>query len=267
MPKAFKQLFLTLLIALCLPTAASAGETLQRVLDFKTLNVGMSADQPPMTARNKNGGVMGYDVDLARAMANAMRVQLDIKVLPFADLIKALENNEIDMIVSNMSITPERTEQVAFLGPYMMAGKSILTRNSVLGQARDSGEFNRKDLKLVAITNSTSATFITESAPDAQLITVEHNDEGIDMIIKGEADAMIADMAVCKLAVLRHPAAGLTTLQQPLTLEPVGIAVSKDDPEFQNLVDNYLDAYGKTGLLAKLRKKWFEDSSWVVALP
>jgi ABC-type amino acid transport substrate-binding protein len=50
-------------------------------------------------------------------------------------------------------------------------------------------------------------------------------------------------------------------------VEPVGIAVSKDDQQFFNLVDNYLEAYEKTGVLTKLRKKWFEDSSWVAALP
>lgn len=267
MLKAFKQLFTIVLLALCLPLGGNAGETLQRVLDFKTLKVGMSADQPPMTAVNKSGGLMGYDVDLARALANAMRVQLDIKVIPFSELIAALENDDIDMIISNMSITPERTEQVAFVGPYMMAGKSILTRNSVLAEAGDAGEFNRKDLKLVAIGNSTSAQFISETAPDAKLITVEHNEAGIEMVIQGQADAMIADMAVCKLAVLRHRESGLTTLQQPMTLEPIGIAVNKDDPQFQNLVENYLSAYGKTGLLVKLRKKWFEDGSWIAALP
>lgn len=267
MPKLFKQLSLTFLMALCLPALASAGETLQRVIDFKTLNVGMSADMPPMTSRTKDGGIMGYDADLAKALANAMRVQLNIKVLPFGDLIKALENDEIDMIISNMSITPERSAQVAFLGPYMMAGKSILTRSSVLAQARESGDFNRKDLKLVALENSTSAMFISEATPDAKAITVPNNDAGIEMVVNGEADAMVADMATCKLAVLRHRDAGLTTLTEPLTLEPVGIAVSKDDAEFQNLVDNYLDAYGKTGLLNKLRKKWFDDGSWMAALP
>ena len=99
-----------------------AGETLQRIIDFKTLKVGMSADQPPMTALNKQGGVMGYDVDLARALANAMRVQLDIKVIPFGDLLDALEKGEVDMVISNLSITPERTEKAYFVGPYMMAG-------------------------------------------------------------------------------------------------------------------------------------------------
>ncbi len=57
------------------------------------------------------------------------------------------------------------------------------------------------------------------------------------------------------------------TLERPLNIEPFGIAISKDDPQFLNLVQNYLDAYGKTGVMTKLRKKWLEDNSWIAALP
>ncbi len=244
-----------------------AGETLQRIIDFKTLKVGMSADQPPMTALNKQGGVMGYDVDLARALANAMRVQLDIKVIPFGDLLDALEKGEVDMVISNLSITPERTEKAYFVGPYMMAGKSILTRNSVLAQAQDSGALNRADLKMTALKGSTSAMFVKENLPEAQLLEVTSTDDGVARLLAGEVDAMLADMATCKLAVLRNRDAGLVTLKEPLTIEPVGIAISGDDPQFKNLVDNYLAAYAKTGILAKLREKWFEQGDWVSALP
>ncbi len=87
------------------------------------------------------------------------------------------------------------------------------------------------------------------------------------MLIDGKADAMVADMPICVLSVLRHPNAGLTTLERPLSVEPLGIAISADDPQFLNLVDNFLEAYGKTGVLTKLRKKWLEDSSWIAALP
>jgi len=257
----------TLALSLCLSGISQAGETLQRVVDFKMLKVGMSADMPPMTTLNRDGGVMGYDVDLARALASAMRVQLDIKVMPFGKLGKALENEEIDMIISNMSITPERTEKMSFVGPYMVSGKSILTRNTVLAEASEGGELNRDDVKMVALEKSTSATFISEAAPEATLITVPDNETGVAMIINGEADAMVADMATCKLAALRHRGAGLTTLKQPLTLEPIGIALRRDDTQFQNLVENYLAAYEKTGVLGKLRKKWFEDNSWIAALP
>lgn len=267
MIKTLKQLLIGAAIALTLISGAQAGETLQRIIDFKTLKVGMSADQPPMTTINRQGGVMGFDVDLARGLARAMRVQLDIKVLPFGDLLTALEKGEIDLVMSNMSITPERSEQAYFAGPYMMTGKSILTRNSVLAQADSSGAINRADLKIAAIANSTSAMFAQENTPEAELITTETSDEAVAMLIAGKVDAVLADMSVCKLAVLRHPESGLVTLKKPLTLEPVGIAINANDPQFQNLVDNFMDAFGKTGVLSQLRKKWFEDGDWIAALP
>ena len=60
----------------------------------------MSANQPPMTMTNREGGLMGFDVDLARALAAAMRVKLDIQAMPFGELMTALEENKIDMIIS-----------------------------------------------------------------------------------------------------------------------------------------------------------------------
>ena len=256
-----------LVLAATLSVNASAGDTLQRVIDFKVLKVGMSGNQPPMSMTNREGGLMGFDVELAKALADAMKVKLEIVPMPFGKLLSALEDNKVDMVMSGLAITPERTEMVSFVGPYMMSGKSILTKNSTLAKIEASKDFNRKELKLLALSNSTSASFVKTVAPDAQLIEIASYDEGVAMVIDGKADALVADMPVCVLSVLRYPEAGLTTLERPLTVEPVGIAVSKDDPQFFNLVDNYLRAYEKTGILGKIRAKWFEDSSWVVALP
>lgn len=267
MIKTLKHLLLGAAIALSLISGAQAGETLQRIIDFKVLKVGMSADQPPMTTINRQGGVMGYDVDLARGLAKAMRVELDIKVLPFGDLLTALDKGEIDMVISNMSITPERSEKAYFVGPYMMTGKSILTRNSVLAEADSTGAINRADLKIAAIANSTSAMFARENTPEAKLTETATTDEAVALLIAGKVDAVLADLSVCKLAVLRHPESGLVTLKKPLTLEPVGIAVKTTDLQFQNLVDNFLDAFGKTGVLTQLRKKWLENGDWIAALP
>jgi polar amino acid transport system substrate-binding protein len=246
---------------------AMAGETLQRVIDFKVLKVGMSGNQPPMTMTSREGAPMGFDVDLAKALANAMKVKLEIVKMPFGELLGALEEDKVDMILSGMSITPERTEMVSFVGPYMMSGKSILTKDSVLAKISGADEFNRSNIKLLALKNSTSADFVRNVAPDATLVEVDSYDEGVAMIIDGKGDAMVADMPMCVLSVARYPDAGLTTLERPLTVEPVGIAVSKDDLQFLNLVDNYLEAYEKTGLLSKLREQWFKNTSWVAALP
>jgi ABC-type amino acid transport substrate-binding protein len=269
MSRGIKRILLTgfMALAAALPVHAIAGDTLQRVIDFQVLKVGMSGNQPPMTMTNREGGLMGFDVDLAKALAMAMNVKLEIKPMPFSELMAALEKDDIDMVLSNMSITPERTELVSFVGPYMMSGMSLLTRNTVLGKISSAEEFNRAGLKLLALHNSTHANFVKTVAPDATLIEFESYDEGVAMLIDGKADAMVADMTQCVLAVMRFPDAGLTTLDKPLTVEPVGIAVSKDDLQFFNLVDNYLRAYEKTGVLTQLRKKWFEDNSWIAALP
>ena len=198
MPKFMHRVLLGGLLALAaaLPLNALAGDTLQRVIDFKVLKVGMSGNQPPLTMANREGGLMGFDVDLAKALADAMKVKLEIVAIPFGELMTALENDKIDMVISGLSITPERTEEVSFVGPYMMSGKSILTKNSTLSDIKASREFNRKDLKLLALSNSTSASFVRAVAPNAQLVEITSYDEGVAMIIDGKDDAMIADMPV-----------------------------------------------------------------------
>ncbi|NQY03633.1 MAG: transporter substrate-binding domain-containing protein [Halieaceae bacterium] len=258
---------LALISSSLLPAGAIAGDTLQRVIDFKTLRIGMSGDQPPFNVVNREGVPMGFDVDLGVALAGAMKVKPELKRYPFGELLEALENDEVDIVISGMAITPQRAEYVSFVGPYMMSGKSILTKNSVLAKVSEADQFNRKDLKLAALKNSTSSDFVTTAAPEATLVELNTYEEGIKMINEGTVDGMVADMPVCVLTVLRYPDAGFVTLDKPLTIEPVGIAVKSGDPEFRNLVDNYLDAYGKVGILAKIRKKWFENNSWVAALP
>lgn len=271
--KRFRVLAIAALTLFASVTAPSlqAGEALQRVIDFKTLTVGMSGDQPPMNMLNRQKALMGFDVDLATALANAMHVQLEIKTLPFGELMEALDNGEVDMVISGMAITPERSQTAAFVGPYMMSGKSMLTRDSVLARLSDSEDFNRGDLTLdltlVALENSTSASFVSEGAPEAELVEVANYEEAVRMVIDGKADGMIADMPICILSALRYPEAELVTLEQPLTVEPIGIALKQGDPEFHNLVDNYLEAYTRIGLLEKLRKKWLQDNAWLASLP
>lgn len=256
-----------LALAVAMPVTALAGNTLEQVVDSKVLRVGMSGNQPPLNMVNRSGGIMGLDVDLAKALAGAMQVKLEIKPIPFGDLMTALEEGQIDMVISGMSITAERTRNVSFVGPYMMSGKSILTKDTTLASISASEEVNRKGLKLAALTNSTSASFVSRVAPEAELIQVVDYDEGVAMVREDRADALVADMPICQLSVMRYPDAGLVTLKQPLTVEPIGIAVSRNDPQFLNLVDNFLEAYGRIGVLAQLRKRWLEDGSWIAALP
>ena len=65
----------------------------------------------------------------------------------------------------------------------------------------------------------------------------------------------------------RTACARMLTLSEPLTIEPLGIAVPRDDRQFHGLIENYVDALEGTGVLAALRKAWLEDGSWIAQLP
>lgn len=270
MLKIFKKIALLASFSLALVAPAGFADStpvLDRIVDFKVLRVGMSGNQPPMNTNSRSGELIGYEVDLARALAGAMGARLEIVTMPFGDLLGALKKEKVDMVMSGMAITADRSRDFTFIGPYMLSGKSILTKSNVLAQASQAEHFNRSELKLAALENSTSQTFIETVAPESTLVKIKDYDTGVEMVINGEVDGMIADMPITVLSVLRYPNAGLVTLKSPLSIEPFGIAVSKEDAQFQQLVSNYLDTFGKMGVLSKLRKKWFEDKSWIAALP
>ncbi len=249
------------------PAAAAEAPALERIVKDGILRVGMSGDQPPLNMRDRSGKLMGMEVDLAEALAAALDVDLRIVQKPFGELLPALEAGEIDVVLSGVSITPKRAVEATFVGPYVLSGKSILTKSSLLARAREAKDLDESDLKLVVLAGSTSESFARKYLPKAQITAVKNYAEAVDMVRQDKADAMIADMPACFLALLRFPHDGLETLTQPLTVEPIGMAVRANDPQFKNLLENYMTAFDKIGLLDRLYKKWFEDNSWVAALP
>ena len=246
---------------------AESSPVLDKVLKAGEIRVGMSGTQPPFSAHSRNGGLIGMDVDLARQLAGAMGVKLKIVEKPFGDLLAALDKGDVDIVMSGVSITAKRTTKFAFAGPYTMSGKSILTKSGLLAGARDSDSLNSDKHSYAALANSTSQEFVEKHLSEAKLVKIRDYDEGVKMVVDGEVDALVADMPICVLSVMRYPDAGLATLDRPMTVEPIGIAVPASDPQLVNLLDNYLDALEGTGYMTELRKAWLQDGSWVAALP
>jgi polar amino acid transport system substrate-binding protein len=229
--------------------------------------VGVSGNQPPFVVKAKSGELIGFEVDLANLLADAMGVDLKLVEKPFAQLLPALEAGEVDAVMSGMTMTPARNMRAAFVGPYMVSGKSILTKSSTLAAIDEAEDIDQSKVKLVALKGSTSQDFVKRALPVAQLTAVEDYDQGVKAVLDGTADAMVADFPICALSVLRYPEAGLTTLVKPLTIEPIGIALPAGDSLMLNMVENYLGALEAIGLIEELEKTWFEDGAWLIQVP
>ncbi|MDX1815067.1 MAG: transporter substrate-binding domain-containing protein, partial [Thermodesulfobacteriota bacterium] len=88
--------------------AAKAGPVLDRILKKGELVVGTSGDQPPLNATTRDGKIIGLEADISSLMASAMGVKLTLSKMPFAQLLPALHEGKIDLILSGMTITPQR---------------------------------------------------------------------------------------------------------------------------------------------------------------
>jgi polar amino acid transport system substrate-binding protein len=246
---------------------AADAPVLERIVRTGELRVGLSGDQPPFNAKDRDGKLMGLEVDLANLLAGALRVEAKFVTRPFPRLLDALDSGDVDVVMSGMAITAPRSLKATFVGPYLLSGKSILTTSKALAAAKTAGDINRANLKLAALANSTSEEFVKTVLPEATLVTTADYTTAVDKILAGEVDALVADMPICIITAMRHPGKQLATLTQPLTIEPVGIAVPPGDPQLKSLLDSYLAAFERTGLLEGVRKKWLENDSWLAALP
>ena len=246
--------------------AARVAPVLDRIVAKKELVVGTAASMPPLNMTMKDGQIAGMEIDLARLIAGALEAKLTLKQMPFNDLLPALQAGKVDMILSGMTITPTRNLKVAFVGPYLVSGKSILTKKAIIESMSEPSKINNPDKVLVALKGSTSQVFAEKVFPKAKLLLTDDYDQAVSMVREDKAQAMVADMSICQLSVYRYPEAELVTLQNALSYEPLGIAIPANDFLLINWLQNFLHTMEKDGSMGMVVDKWFKDGSWVKQL-
>jgi len=245
----------------------SASPVIDRILQRGEVAVGMTGNMPPLNMTSKEGELIGYEVDLARAMAKAMGIKAKLAVMPFSELLPALQSGKIDLILSNMTITPGRNLKVAFVGPYFTSGKAFLTKIKTIAMADEVENIDGKNTKLVTLKGSTSQAFVEEVIPDATLVTATDYDEAVKMVLEDKVHAMVADYPICVVSVFRYPNQGLLSVVTTLTYEPIGVGVPAGDPLLVNWVENFMGIAEETGLLEELNGKWLLQADWLHRLP
>jgi polar amino acid transport system substrate-binding protein len=244
----------------------NAAPVLKRILDRGELVVGTTGNQPPLNATTTTGETIGLEADLAEAMARAMGVDLKLMTMPFRSLLPALESGKVDMVLSGMTMTPKRNTRVAFVGPYFVSGKALLTKSKKMAAIKESRQINNADISLAALDGSTSQAFVEGAVPKARLVKIRDYDDGVEMVINGTVDALVADFTFCVASTLKYPDEKLSTLVAPLTFEPLGVALPAEDPLLVNWMENFLLMLEGTGAMDELRAEWFKEGEWLTRL-
>jgi polar amino acid transport system substrate-binding protein len=252
-------------IVLLFSSMASAGPIFDGILKKGQLVVGITGDQAPLNVTSKGGEIIGFDADLARAIAKGMNLNVSFSQMPFSDLLPALQEGKVDIVVSGVTMTPERNTKVAFVGPYLISGKGILLKLKTMELLKKEG-LNSDKFRIATLNGSTSQEVIESLAPKANLILTDTFDSAVKMLLQDKTDVLIADYPVCAYMATRFSEKELVVGETKLTIEPLGIAM-QEDALLMNAVENSLKTLTMSGMMTALQEKWFNSSSWFDQLP
>ena len=212
------KLMIACLVALCvvLPGIATA-DTLENILDRGTLRVGMEPGYMPFEMTNKKGDIIGFDVDMAKRMAKAMGVKLELVSTAWDGIIPALLTEKFDIIMSGMTLTQERNMKISFADPYIVIGQSILINKNLAGEIKSYKDLNNKKYKVASKLGTTGEQATKRMIPSCTYISFETEQEGVMDLVNGKIDAFVYDLPYNSIAFAEKGEGKLVLLDTPFT--------------------------------------------------
>ena len=256
---------LALVMLLTLSAAVAEDNSLQAVLDKGTFIIGLDDSFPPMGYRDENNDIVGFDIDVARAVAEKLGVEFIAQPISWEAKELELSSGNIDCIWNGMSITPEREESMAMTFPYL--------NNQIVCYVKDDSDITSlADLagKSVAVQNGSYAeelllsdAYADAKASFADMPGFEDYLTALMDLQQGGVDAVIMDLVV---GDFRINSMGAENLKAAFALEDdnYGIGQRKEDIALRDKVEELLIEMKKDGTLEKISTQWFGSDITVV---
>ena len=219
----------------------------------KTLVIGTDATFPPMEYYNKQGGLVGFDVDLGDKIGAALGVKVDFKNIKWDDLFNALDSKKVDVIISSVSITDERKQKYDFSDSYLNAGQVVITQrtNNTISSAADL-----KGKKIGVQKGTTDEQEAEKLTSDDLVIRYDDYEKATKALVAGDVDAILSDLTSAKGIVTENPTLKIST--DPLTNENYGIVLRKGDTELQAKLNSVIRSLKANGILTDFKQKWLD---------
>jgi len=243
--------------------AAPATSYLETIKARDKLIVGVFTDKPPFGYVDESGRYVGFDTDIGRELAKSLlgdENKVEFVAVEPASRIPFLQSDKVDLILANMTVTPERKEAVDFTNPNLrVAVQAIVADGSSVQKLDDLA-----DKTIIVTTGTTADIWLTKNHPDWKLLKFEKNSESLAALANGRGDAYAQDNLILFSWAKQNP--GYRVLPQLLGDEaPIAPAVKKGNTELRDWVNAELAKLGEEKFLLKLydqyvRKELSDDT-------
>jgi cystine transport system substrate-binding protein len=248
--------FFLFVAALCLTVAAAqAQDLLDTVKSAGVLKVAMEGTYPPFDSRNSDGQLVGFDVDVAKAVAARLGVKPQFITTEWSGILAGLETGKFDVIVNQVTITPERKQALDFSQPYTFSAAQLIQRANDKRQFTALTDF--KGDKKIGATLGTNYDLMVHAVPGINANTYPGAPEKLNDLVSGRIDATIDDrlMVPYIIKTSNMPIRAGATLKG--ANQEMGIPFRKGNPKFAKALDDALNAMRQDGTLHKISMQWF----------
>ena len=197
--------------------------------------------------------LVGYDVDFAQALAKALGVKLELVATNPANRIPLLQSGKADLIVADITITPERAQVIDFSTPYFVTGQQFLVP---AGSPDKLDEYSKA--RIGAVKGTTGEQALHQRFPQARVLSYDDIPLALTALRNGNVQAITQDSTILAGLLAEAPdKAKFKILPDLLSKEEIGVGVKKGEPALLKAVNDELVKLEKTGEAAKIYDVWF----------
>jgi polar amino acid transport system substrate-binding protein len=227
-------------------------DRLEDVKKSGILKVGVKHDFEPFGYIEKNGEVVGFDLDLVRYIAKEIGVKVEFQKVTSKNRIELVANGTVDIAAASMTHKVSRDADIDFTISYFFDGQGLLTRQN--SRQRNATAFNGKDV--AAITGATSGENLKRLVPKVRITYFDSYDLALMALSKGEIDAITTDSVWCAVQAKKSNGE-FKVLDELISFEPYGMGVPENESNFKDAINFAIQKAVSDGTYAKLYEKWF----------
>jgi cystine transport system substrate-binding protein len=235
--------------------AAHAEDLLATVKNAGVLTIACEGTYPPFDSRNAQGELVGFDVDVAKAVAAKLGVKPKFVTTEWSGIIAGLEAGKFDVIINQVTITPEREKALDFSQPYTYSAAQLIQR------ADDKRPFTSLDQfkgdKTLGVTLGTNYAQMADAVPGINVKTYPGAPEKLRDLADHRIDATIDDRLMLPSIIKTSNLPLRPGNVVPGGNQEMGIPFRKGNPEFAKALNDALTQLKQDGTLTKISMKWF----------
>lgn len=231
-------------------------DTLSQVVDSHELRVCSPGDYKPFSFVNNEGKFEGLDIELVGLLASSLQADVVMVKTSWSDLMKDFTSGKCDIAVGGISVTLERQLQANFSMPYMVNGKTPITRCEDVGMYQSIGDINQPGVHVIYNPGGSNETFATTRLADADLTQHENNITIFDEVAEGRADVFVTESAEALVQARDYDELCAVNPDKPLKYAEMAYLLPEGDIRFKQYVDQWMHLLKASGRYDQLTGDW-----------